>query len=349
MKNASRPMTFSDASRLLHSSIVVMRILGWSWRWAEWYVHIFVCVETCFVSVCSHSAQSCSLSRWVDYNSSWEPLLEEGEREDRMTKEQLKIVDSNRESRCRDARKCRLAAFGAALRNRLYDRPTGGFDRQALDRALRAVLNTPSLVGPLQNDEIEFFVDWLGRAYRSRSVLLQLGDNKNAVANDGVCVHLKDKSPKYELGARPVPGKRILGGREIFERNVDEIDDFMLLEVLKEDDESNIAPEARSQPVIKRRAGRPRKTDTPSISESEKAGASPVRKRKRSKSRTPEDVNAEEVPIVKRRGRPPYKHLKPAVTTTKSVEKGNASDPGTQRRIVKSPQYLVQEKTGTER
>jgi hypothetical protein len=239
----------------------------------------------------------------------------------------------------------------------MYDRPTGGFDRQALDRALRAVLNTASLVGPLKNNEIEFFVDWLGRAYRSRSVLLQLGDNKNIVANDGVCVHLKDKSPKYELGDRPVPGKRILGGREIFEKNVDEIDDFMLLEVLKEVDESNIAlrrpsetgsSEARSQPAIKRR-GRPRKTETPSINE--KAEASPVRKRKRkrSKSRTPEDVNAGEITIVRKRGRPPYKHIKPAVTTTKSLKQGNTSDPATQRRIVKSPQYLVQEKTGAER
>jgi hypothetical protein len=261
----------------------------------------------------------------VDYNSSWEPLLEEGEREDRMTKEQLKIVDSTRESRCRDARMCRLAPLGAALRNRMYDRPTGGFDRQALDRALRAVLNTPSLVGPLKHNEIDFFVEWLGRAYRSRSVLLQLGDNKNEVANDGVCVHLKDKSPKYELGSRPVPGKRILGGREVFEKNVDEIDDFMLLEVLKDDVESRPSEtgssESRSQPAVKRGPGRPRKADTPSDSNNEKSDASPVRKRKRSRSRTPADGNAQEIITVGKRGRPPYKHVMQAAASPASVER----------------------------
>lgn len=45
IKNADKIMTFSDASRLLHSSIVVMRILGWSWRWAEWYVYLLVCLK----------------------------------------------------------------------------------------------------------------------------------------------------------------------------------------------------------------------------------------------------------------------------------------------------------------
>lgn len=41
---ADNPMKFSDACRILHASIRVMRVLGWAWRWAEW---------------------------WVDYGSSW--------------------------------------------------------------------------------------------------------------------------------------------------------------------------------------------------------------------------------------------------------------------------------------
>ncbi|GAX25359.1 protein Jade-1 [Fistulifera solaris] len=61
------PMTFSHAQRLLNSAIQVMRTLGWAWRWAEW---------------------------WVDYDSSWEPLLEPGQIESKMTKEELKIVES---------------------------------------------------------------------------------------------------------------------------------------------------------------------------------------------------------------------------------------------------------------
>ena len=32
------PMKVNDASRLIHSSILVVRILGWAWRWAELWV-----------------------------------------------------------------------------------------------------------------------------------------------------------------------------------------------------------------------------------------------------------------------------------------------------------------------
>jgi hypothetical protein len=54
-----KPMTFSDASRLLHGSIVVMRILGWSWRWAEWCVP-YSRLGLNFYFVCSHCVQSLS-------------------------------------------------------------------------------------------------------------------------------------------------------------------------------------------------------------------------------------------------------------------------------------------------
>ena len=64
-------MSFSHASRLYNKSIVVMKMLGWAWRWAEW---------------------------WVEFGDNWEPLLEPGEKEENMSKEELKIVDSTRES-----------------------------------------------------------------------------------------------------------------------------------------------------------------------------------------------------------------------------------------------------------
>ena len=101
------PMKFNHASKLVNCSILVVRMLGWAWRWAE---------------------------LWVEHNSSWEPLLEPGQKEENMTKAQLKIIDSTPESRCEDARLCRLAAFGAALRNRDYD-TEDGFDNESLECA----------------------------------------------------------------------------------------------------------------------------------------------------------------------------------------------------------------------
>ena len=202
--NQSAPMTFSDASRLLNASILAMRILGWAWRWSEW---------------------------WVEHDSNWEPLLEPGQNEKKMTKEQLKIVESTRESRKDDARRCRLAAFGAALRNRAYDVEddgfNGGFDYESLERALKAVLNTKSLVGPLNKIEIKFFVEWLGRAYKSRSRLLGFGDDKIEVGPGKWCHHEKDETPKFELGGRSLPGGKVLGGNHIFEKLLEpEPDDF---------------------------------------------------------------------------------------------------------------------------
>ena len=192
------PMKFNDACRLMNKAIVVMRVLGWAWRWSEW---------------------------WVEYGSTWEPLLEVGQVEAKMTAEQLRIVESTKESRCEDARRCRLAAFSAALRNRAYD-TEDGFDNASLDRALRAVLHTPSLVGPLDEQEIEFYAEWLGRAYRSKSKLLGYGEHKIPVATDGFCLHTDDKSPKFELGERPLPGKENRTEGQIF-ASVSEPDDYL--------------------------------------------------------------------------------------------------------------------------
>jgi hypothetical protein len=206
-------MTFAHAQRLLNSSIQVMRILGWSWRWAEW---------------------------WVDYNSSWEPLLEEGQKESKMTKEELRIVDSTRESRCEDARKGRLATLGAALRERLYDTEVG-FDRESLDRALRAILSVRSLAGPLAEYEVNFLVDWLGRAYRSRSRLLGYGEDKICPNPVLFCVHIDDHTSKFTLGNRPLPGKKVLVN-EVFESGIQEVDDFLKTEVLTDEPMSQTPP-----------------------------------------------------------------------------------------------------------
>jgi PHD-like zinc-binding domain len=37
LSRAENPMTFSLGSRLLNGAILVMRMLGWAWRWAEWW------------------------------------------------------------------------------------------------------------------------------------------------------------------------------------------------------------------------------------------------------------------------------------------------------------------------
>ena len=192
------PMSWSHASQLFNSAINIMRTLGWAWRWAEW---------------------------WVEHGDNWEPLLEDGEVEAEMTDEQLKRVHHTRDSRCDDARKCRLAAFGAALRNRDYDIQDGD-DQEPLERALTAVLSIKSLCGPLKKKEIEFYVTWLGLAYRSKSPLLGFGKDKVQVAEDLFCVHQFDSSPKYILGTRPLPGK-VAPQRGVFEPTVVETDDFM--------------------------------------------------------------------------------------------------------------------------
>ena len=192
------PMSWNHASILYNSAVNILRTLGWAWRWAEW---------------------------WVASGDNWEPLLEDGEVEEEMTEEELKIVHSDPESRCRDARQCRLAAFGAALRNRDYDKEDGD-DQEPLERALTAIMSTKSLVGPLKKKEIEFFVTWLALAYRSKSPILGFGKDKAAVADDLFCVHQHDGTPKYELGSRPLPGK-VAPERGVFEPVVEEVDDFL--------------------------------------------------------------------------------------------------------------------------
>lgn len=193
------PMTIAHAARLHHWAVSILQIFGWAWRWAEW---------------------------WVEVGDTWEPLLEEGQKEELMTKEQLRIVDSTKESRCEDARRCRLAPFGAALRNRNYDTEENG-GKKELHNALRAIFHTPSLVGPLQQYEIDFFVDWLGRAYRSKSPLLGFGDNKITCSPSGGCIHIIDGSPKYELGKRPLPGRNVQDGEPFEIVEMEEPDDFL--------------------------------------------------------------------------------------------------------------------------
>lgn len=187
---------FADAARFLYSAISVLRTLGWAWRWAEF---------------------------WVDYDSSWEPLIEIGQNEKKMSDVELKKVHSTRESRYQDARACRLAAFGAALRNRAYDIPEG-FNNEALNRALTTIINTPSLVGPLSQYEKDFFVDWLGRAYRTKSRLLYFGENKNIVSSESEFCTYKNGSLKYELGERMLPGAEEI---HIADVHKFETDDFL--------------------------------------------------------------------------------------------------------------------------
>lgn len=191
------PMTWKHASTLLHYAISnIMRTLGWAWRWAEW---------------------------WVELGDNWEPLLEDDQDEEDIMNEEVMSI-STPESRCIDARKCRLAAFGAALRNRDYD-TEDGVDQESLERALVEVLRTKSLVGPMEDDEIDFFITWLVLAYRSKSPLLGFGDDKTPVATDAFCIHQDDGSPKYILGSRPLPGN--VGPPNSVLQHVEDVDDFL--------------------------------------------------------------------------------------------------------------------------
>ena len=197
-ENSTKPMTNGHAAQLLHWGVKILSVLGWAWRWADW---------------------------WVPQGDNWEPFLEAGQNEQKMTKEELKMVDSTPESRRRDAKACRLAAFGAALRNRDYDRHDRD-NRVALHRALSAILHTQSLVGPLEKYEIDFFAEWLARAYRSKSPLLGFGNDKIPVDHDH-CKY-RDGSPKYELGMRALPGSPVVSSNSISETNNSDIDDFFV-------------------------------------------------------------------------------------------------------------------------
>jgi hypothetical protein len=209
LRRSSLPMSFECAASIFNNGIRVLNCLGWAWQWAKW---------------------------WVAHGDSWEPLLEEGQVESKMTKEELKIVDSTPSSRRYDARRCRLIAFSAALRNRDYDRLEGD-DHVALSNALQAIVNTSSLVGPLSTKEKDFFVEWLGRVYRSKSHLLGFGDNKIPVAeawSEESTVYYPDKTPKFELGKKSLPGK-------VESNNIsDDIDDFF-------ENESEISPSGALQ------------------------------------------------------------------------------------------------------
>jgi hypothetical protein len=277
----SKSMSTNHASRLLNSAIVVMNYLGWAWRWAEW---------------------------WVEYGSNWEPLIEPGQNEKKMTKEQLKIVDSTPESRCEDARRCRLAAFGSALRNRSYDEEENG-PTVMLERALRAVLSTPSLVGPLTKMEIDFFVQWLGIAYRSKSRLLGFGDDKIVVdENAPSCRHEEDKSPKFVLGDRRLPGQQTLPDDQVFETDFVDRDDFLNPERLEDgmlysefletkkalkQKQTKQPAQHTASPERGRGAGRPkRKYSDLDPSDEVLVGSEPAKKRGRPPKRTPTEEPA---------------------------------------------------------
>lgn len=225
LKRSSSPMSLECAASIFNNGIRVLNCLGWAWQWAKW---------------------------WVAYGDSWEPLLEEGQIESKMTKEELRIVESTPLSRRLDARRCRLVAFSAALRNRDYDKIDGD-DRVSLNNALQAIMNTPSLVGPLSAKEKDFFVEWLGRVYRSKSHLLGFGDNKIPVAepwSEDSLVHYRDKTAKFELGERSLPGSLNLNNDSV------DIDDFF-------ENESEISPpgafQGKTSPKRKKR-GNPPKT-----------------------------------------------------------------------------------------
>lgn len=175
------------ASRVFHQAVRIMRTLGWSWRWAEW---------------------------WVTFGDNW--THSEGG---------FEVAECTPESRYDDATKCRLAEVGAALRNRNYD-TEDGFDKESLTQALTEVLSIRSLAGPLKENEIDFLVQKLVLAYESKSPALGFGKDGTEVAKDAFFVYQEDGSPKYVLGSRELPGK-IASQHGLSAPHVNEVDDFL--------------------------------------------------------------------------------------------------------------------------
>mgnify|MGYP005845213309 CR=1 FL=1 len=280
-------MTYYEASKFLDYSIRIIRTLGWAWRWAEW---------------------------WVDTGWNWEiflPYMKDGETEEDYQDEVKKFtVYSTRESRLEDARKCRLSAFGAALRNRDYDTYDNTFRNEAFQRALKAILNTKSLVGPLDEQQVDFCVEWLTRAYRSKSRLLCLGENKIELGNRRWLFHQDDHSPKFKLGARPLPGLAA-------EEAIEEVDDF---EFVKQGTKPLVVQKQLPGTVLKKSNGFPekrkREPDRPLKTNKEAATEAPG---KRKRGRPPKNRTATE---KRRRGRSPNQGK--AIITTKpaKIERG---------------------------
>ena len=147
-------MSEGDLAVIYDRGITFLQILGWAWRWSEWWV----------------------------------------------------TLDNNRLG---DVRRCQLAAFGAALRNRDYDTLPGD-DYLPLTNALRGILKTRSLVGIFSNTDIDILATWLARIYRTKNPRLSFGKDcipvETSYENDSP-VFFNDGKPKYELGRRPLPGK----------------------------------------------------------------------------------------------------------------------------------------------
>ena len=177
-------LSYKNAAHYLSLAIQIVRALGWAWRWEEW---------------------------WVKHNYRWEAYLpylddEPGKTPDDYTDEEKRVFESTAASRRDDSRDCRLVDFSAALRNRSYDLPDG-FDSASLQRALGALLDKPSIVGPLKDSEKSFLMVWLSMAYRSKSTNLCFGENKVEIGEAAFCYYGSQRSPKFELGDRPLPGK----------------------------------------------------------------------------------------------------------------------------------------------
>ena len=210
-----------------------------------------------------------------------------------MTKEELRIIDCTPYTpRREDAKKCRLAAFGVALRNREYDEVEEG--KIALARALRSILSTQSLVGPLTNSEIDFSAEWLGRIYRSSSPQLGYGDDQIPVAetwvlNNSPAVFFKDQSPKYKLGARPLPGMQKLKKGQIFEAGIIEIDSYFTDDNPPRKESSSRKPQQkRNTENCLRRRGRQNIVE---VGSSEKQGEKRLRSSRTSNGQCPENVS----------------------------------------------------------
>ena len=152
------------------------------------------------------------------------------------------VGTDGKEARKKDARNCRLMAVSAAIRGREYDRQKG-LSHGVLTAALLPVARTKSLVGDLKEEEVEFLVLWLGRAYRAgMDGVMAIGYSKIPVTEaaygrrTGTVGKASGEGRKDVLGTRSLPGKASYdsakGGRPLvgFESDPNDFDDYELLD-----------------------------------------------------------------------------------------------------------------------
>ena len=241
-KGVDAANTSVKSAQAFHASCKIVNILSWAWRWCEWWVghgdnysssrkkRTASAVkekekekgkdqEDCdddFVTQTRNinnrrsskgfKVENGSVSKAGSSRQKKSARVTNSKQDAGRNASKLKSQKKAVQRRKDEVRRCRLAAFSAALRNRDYD-SMKDLDEKPLYAAFCAVLQCPILCGKWSEDQINFGSLWLCRAYRSKlNNLLKIGDCKTSV-NDTTCRFRCDFTKfKHVLGNRTLPG-----------------------------------------------------------------------------------------------------------------------------------------------